>query len=105
MNINEDNFYYNNIKNNNLKNQKNSMMSDSHNSIELFNNKSSKVINNNNNDEEKNKMDYNDDELNILSYELAKLYDKRTYWQYYISLIKSKHIFIFSFFVMIIFQN
>ena len=76
----------------------NSIISDSHNSIELISNKSSKDINNNNNDEEKNKMDYNDDELNILSYELAKSYDKRTYCKYYISLIKSKHILIFSFF-------
>ena len=31
-------------------------------------------------------MEYNDDELNTLSYELALHYDKRSYFQYYISL-------------------
>ena len=42
--------------------------------------------------------EYNNDELNKLPYELAILYDKRTYCEYYISLLKSKHIFIFAFF-------
>ena len=36
--------------------------------------------------------------LNNLSYKLALKYDKRTYFEYYLSLIKTKHIFIFSFF-------
>ena len=43
-------------------------------------------------------MQYNNDELNLLSYDLAILYDKRTYSEYYISLVKTKHILIFSFF-------
>ena len=43
-------------------------------------------------------MIYNDEELNNLSYKLAKKYDKRTYWQYYISLLKTKHDLIFTFF-------
>ena len=43
-------------------------------------------------------MEYNDEELNDLPYNLAKQYDKRTYCQYYISLLKTKHNFIFSFF-------
>ena len=42
-------------------------------------------------------MKYNNEELNTLSYELALQYDKRTYWEYYISLLKSKHNLIFSF--------
>ena len=42
-------------------------------------------------------MEYNDDEMNTLPYELALQYDKRTYWQYYISLLRTKHNFIFSF--------
>ena len=42
-------------------------------------------------------MEYNDDELNTLRYELALQYDKRSYCQYYISLLTTKHIFIFSF--------
>ena len=43
-------------------------------------------------------MDYNDDEINDLSYYLALQNDKRTYWQYYMSLIKTKHELIFTFF-------
>ena len=40
----------------------------------------------------------NDYELNSLSYEEAINYDKRTFIQYYISLLKTKHPLIFSFF-------
>ena len=39
----------------------------------------------------------NDYELNSLSYNQALIYDKRTFFQYYISLIRTKHPFIFSF--------
>ena len=42
-------------------------------------------------------MDYTDDEINDLSYDDALQNDKRTYWQYYSSLIKTKHEFIFVF--------
>ena len=42
-------------------------------------------------------MAYNDQELNNLEYELALKYDKRTFSEYYCSLIKTKNIFIFSF--------
>ena len=41
---------------------------------------------------------YTDEELNLLSYKLAIQYDKRTYLQYYISLLKTKHNFVFTFF-------
>ena len=40
---------------------------------------------------------FNDEELNQLSYKLALKYDNRTYCEYYISLIKTKHNLIFSF--------
>ena len=43
-------------------------------------------------------MEYTDEEKNLLSYELAKQFDKRSYCLYYISLIKTKHNLIFSFF-------
>ena len=43
-------------------------------------------------------MEYTDDEINDLSYNLALQYDKRNYCQYYISLLKTKHNFIYSFF-------
>ena len=40
----------------------------------------------------------NDYEMNNLSYKEALELDKRTYFQYYFSLLKTKHIFIFTFF-------
>ena len=43
-------------------------------------------------------LDYIDEEINELSYDLAKQYDKRNFCQYYISLIKTKHILIFALF-------
>ena len=43
-------------------------------------------------------MNYNDNEKNILSYDLAKKYDKRSFCIYYISLIKTKHNLISLFF-------
>ena len=43
-------------------------------------------------------IDYRDDEINNLSYDLALLKDKRTYWKFYFSLIRTKHEFIYTFF-------
>ena len=42
--------------------------------------------------------DFSNEELNSLSYNLAIKYDKRTYFQYYVSLLKQKHLIIFTFF-------
>ena len=39
-----------------------------------------------------------DYELNVLDYKKALIIDKRTYFQFYISLIKTRHILIFTFF-------
>ena len=44
------------------------------------------------------KVKYSDYELNHLSYNEALEFDKRSYFQYYISLIESKHIIFFTFF-------
>ena len=41
----------------------------------------------------------NDNELNSLEYSKALKYDKRTYIQYYFSLLKIKNLFIFSFYI------
>ena len=41
---------------------------------------------------------YNDRELNSVTYENALKYDKRTYSQYYISLLLQKHLILFTFF-------
>ena len=45
--------------------------------------------------EKKDKTDY---ELNSLSYKDALIYDKRTYCQYYFSLLRTKHLIIFTFY-------
>ena len=42
----------------------------------------------------------NDHELNNLEYELARAIDKRTYFQYYLSLSKTKHLILFAFLPM-----
>ena len=42
-------------------------------------------------------MKLHDIEMNSLSYQNALIYDKRTYCQYYISLIRTKNNLIFSF--------
>ena len=43
-------------------------------------------------------MEYNDEEMNNLSYKLALKYDKRNFCEFYLSLLKTKHILIFSFY-------
>ena len=51
--------------------------------------------------EEKNKLKqiiFEDYELNLMSYENALLYDKRKYWQYYMSLLLLKNPILFSFY-------
>ena len=42
-------------------------------------------------------MDYNDDEINELPYDLALQYDNRTFSQYYILLLRTRHTLIFTF--------
>ena len=43
-------------------------------------------------------LNYNDYEFNSLSYEKALIIDKRNYFQYYFSLLRSKHLLIFTFY-------
>ena len=45
-------------------------------------------------------MDYNDDEINELPYDLALQYDNRTFSQYYISLLRTRHTLIFTFVII-----
>ena len=63
-------------------------------SKEILNNK---VKKNNNKDEMEKYKSYNDYELNTISFEEALEIDKRTFFQFYFSLIKLKHILIFTF--------
>ena len=44
-----------------------------------------------------NMNNYNDEELNSLSYERALLIDKRTYCQYYCSILRKRHLLLFTF--------
>ena len=46
---------------------------------------------------EKKLISLNDEEMNNLEYEIAIKKDKRTYFQYYLSLIKKKHLILFAF--------
>ena len=60
------------------------------------------IITNSNSDDKKIEkvkkiMEYSYNEIDILSYDLALQYDNRTYLQYYISLLRTRHILIFSF--------
>ena len=50
------------------------------------------------NSEKENILKLNDSELNSLPYQKALIFDKRTYFQYYISLLKINHLLIFSFY-------
>ena len=43
---------------------------------------------------------YNDNEMNSLNYNEAKALDNRTFFQYYLSLLRTNHILIFSFFYL-----
>ena len=61
-------------------------------------NKNSKVFNQTKSAKVKNNIKYIDEEINTLPYELAIKNDKRKYCECYISLLKTKHNFIFSFF-------
>ena len=60
-------------------------------------NKSNKNEKNKKNEEIPNVKVLNDEELNSLTYKQALIIDKRTYFQYYYSLIKKKHLILFTF--------
>ena len=60
------------------------------------------VLSKNNEYNSKNYIDiliYNEEELNELTYENALIYDKRTFLQYYFSLLKSGNLLIFAFYI------
>ena len=41
-------------------------------------------------------LEYNDNEINSLEYKKALIYDQRTYFQYYLSLLKVGHLLFFQ---------
>ena len=84
---------------NNLK--KNSIYSDYNTKKSLYSNPNEKVTERglkDNKHEELKFQNLNDQELNNLEYQYAIKYDKRTYFQYYWSLLKKKQLILFTFF-------
>ena len=61
-------------------------------------NNKKKKNNNINNNYNLTKAKFNDYEMNNLNYKQAIIIDKRSYYQYYLSLLKRKHILIFTFY-------
>ena len=45
----------------------------------------------------KEELEYNDTEMNLLPYQEALEFDKRTYGEYYVSLLRTRHLLVFSF--------
>ena len=70
------------------------------NKVNIFNNsKKEKIVMETKNNLYKNKIiGLNDEEINSLSYQEALIIDKRTYFQYYCSLLRKKHIILFTFY-------
>ena len=92
----------NNININNINNNKiihNKIIKRSSKNILATKNNNNINFNNNNKQEKiKNIMKYIDEEINLLSYNLALIHDKRSYCQYYLSLLRTKHNLIFALF-------
>ena len=65
---------------------------------EQSNKKLSRIKNNKKNLEENRIKDLNDEEMNSLEYEIAIVIDKRTYFQFYYSLLRKKHLIFFAFY-------
>ena len=84
-----------NSKKNNIKKKNKAIKCNKVNSIAQ--NKNNKFTKSSSKLSKKITISYNDSELNLLNYNNALLYDKRTCCQYYLSLIKSKNIILFSF--------
>ena len=83
----------------NINNKKKDKISNIIESITQLNKQKNKTESNDNKKEKVRKlMEYSAAELNNLKYKLASKYDHRSFCQYYISLLKTKHIIIFTFF-------
>ena len=89
-------FLNNNDRINNIKKTTNIILDNNKGSnsnfVELNNNKDKTI------EKLKKITKFNTDEMNDLSYNLALYYDKRTYCQFYIALLKVKHNLIYSFY-------
>ena len=90
ININNNNIYINDkIENKVTENEKNQEnIEENKNNINFYTERKNELEN----------IIYNDSELNILNYEEAKKCDERIYCQYYLSLVKTRHILISLFY-------
>ena len=82
--------------NNNINELKLQKGNKDNNKVNLSKTKKDKKINEN--DEKNGILKYSDNELNTLEYKKALKSDKRTYFEYYISLLKMNHPLVFSFY-------
>ena len=98
-NYNSQNMNKKNFRKNKLINSKNSILKNSNDS--LINHKEHHIKQTEKDFDNisvlKNKKTLTEYEMNLLNYELALILDKRTYWQYYWSLLKQKHLILFTF--------
>ena len=92
LNLNQINIVLNNE--NEKKKKKDSTKNNKRNKMDKYNNSNIEAIKY---DYINNKNKLNDEELNELYYELAIELDKRTYFQYYVCLLKKKHLILFAF--------
>ena len=87
-------------KNKNIKNNKKTINILNYvNKIKIYNNYDKGKIKINNNISKKSNINtLNDEEMNSLEYHQALILDKRTYFQYYASLLRKKHLILFTFY-------
>ena len=106
INVNIGNYFYNNnnLINNKIKSMNKRKINKSKTSIIGKSGSQNKLIELNSKinkqkkiEKVKNILDFIDEEKNVLSFDLAIQYDKRTYCEYYISLLKTKHLLINAF--------
>ena len=86
-----------NKKNNKISNKNKKMLTEQSNK-KLYRKKKINSNDNKLNPEQNSIKDLNDEELNSLEYEIAIAIDKRSYFQYYYSLLKKKHLIFFAFY-------
>ena len=79
----------NDNNNNNIDKIPNSFTLLTHNKEKLNKEKQNSLI--------KEELEYNDTEVNLLPYQEALKLDKRTYGEYYVSLLRARHLLVFSF--------
>ena len=94
---NDNNIKKNNKEKNNKNKKKNSQENSNISNLQNYSNKNKIRTKSENKIYNYKYKNLNDQELNSLEYEIAIEIDKRTYFQYYFSLLKKKHLILFTF--------